>query len=47
MIPIQEGNTELRMHESHVLFLPVNVLTVWRASFLDISRGCSRIGLGD
>ena len=27
MIPIQEGSTELHMHENCVLFLPVNVLT--------------------
>ena len=35
MIPLQEGSMELCMHENHVLFLPVNILTVWHASFLD------------
>ena len=29
-----EGTMELHMHEGQVLFLPVNVLMVWHASFL-------------
>ena len=36
MIPIQEGSMELCMHENHILFLPVNILMVWRAGFLGL-----------
>jgi len=32
-IKVQQGSMELRMHENHVLVLPVNILTVWRAGF--------------
>jgi len=28
MIPVQQGNTELHMHENLALVLPVNILTV-------------------
>ena len=29
-----KDNTELRMHENHIFFLPVNILTVLSTSFL-------------
>ena len=37
MIAIQEGSTELHMHENCILFLPVNILMVWHGGFL----GCT------
>ena len=34
LIPIGEGITELHRCENYIFFLPVNILTVWRAGFL-------------
>ena len=37
VISIQEGSMEIHMRENCVLFLPVNILTMWCTSFL----GCT------
>ena len=34
MIPIREGSIELPVHENCGFFLPVNILKMWRVSFL-------------
>ena len=34
IIPIRKGSMELHKHENHIFFLPINILTVWCASFL-------------